>query len=51
MLNPEYDPRTLYVPKEFLDNETPVKYYRAFCENRPRSLSNVLLFSCVPLDE
>ena len=24
MLNPEYNPRTLYVPKDFLDNETPV---------------------------
>ena len=24
MINPEYNPRTLYVPKDFLDNETPV---------------------------
>ena len=24
MINPEYNPRTLYVPRDFLDNETPV---------------------------
>ena len=24
MINPEYNPRTLYVPRDFPDNETPV---------------------------
>ncbi len=26
VVNPEYNPRTLYVPKDFLDNETPVSF-------------------------